>query len=256
MTFALIYHDLADAGARERTGFPGPAAARYKLDPDSFAAHLEAIAATGVSVGLVGSGARTSLTFDDGGSSALLAAEMLEGHGWRGQFFVTTSRIGTPGFLTAEHVKELASRGHEIGSHSHSHPTYMGTLPPERLADEWLTSRDILAEILGERPRTAAVPGGFLSAGVVREAARAGYRLLMSSQPVSRSTRCGEMLVHGRFTIWASTTAARAAGYARGDTLARVSLWLAWQAKTAPKRVSPRTYEAARQRWARSHPAL
>jgi len=59
------------------------------------------------------------------------------------------------------------------------------------------------------------------------------------------------MRVHGRFTIWAATTPARAAAYARADRRARASLWIAWQAKTAPKRISPSAYEALRRRWAR-----
>jgi peptidoglycan/xylan/chitin deacetylase (PgdA/CDA1 family) len=250
MTFALIYHDIAAAGELDRTGFPGPVAARYKLDAAAFEAHLDAIGATGVSVGSFGGGAGVALTFDDGGASAMLAASMLERRGWRGHFFITTGRIGTPGFLTAEEVSDLAGRGHAIGSHSDTHPTYMGTLSPDQLAREWRTSRETLAGILGEPPSSAAVPGGFLSDAVLEEAARAGYRLLMTSQPTARSSRFDGMLVHGRFTIWANTTPARAAAYARGSMPARASLWLAWQAKTVPKRVSPKAYEAVRQRWA------
>jgi peptidoglycan/xylan/chitin deacetylase (PgdA/CDA1 family) len=250
MTFALIYHDLAAPEATDATGFPGPVAARYKLDTAAFEAHLDAIAATGVSVGPVGSGARAALTFDDGGASAGLAAEMLERRGWRGQFFITTGRVGTPGFLAADEVRELAERGHQIGSHSQTHPTYMGTLTRHQLACEWRASREALAEILGRPPGGAAVPGGFLSRAVVEEAARAGYSLLMTSQPTARPSRLDGMVVHGRFTIWAGTTPARAAGYARGSVPARLSLWFAWQAKTVPKRISPRAYEYARRRWA------
>ncbi len=255
MTFALIYHDVACVAELDRTGFPGPAAARYKLDVAAFEAHLDAIEATGVSVGSVSSGAGAALTFDDGGASALLAAEMLERRGWRGQFFVTTGRIGTPGFLTAGEVSGLAGRGHEIGSHSDTHPTYMGTLTADQLAREWRVSRETLAAILGEPPGSAAVPGGFLSRAVVQEAARAGYRVLMTSQPSARPRRVDGMLVHGRFTIWAATPPARAAAYATGSAPARIGLWLGWQVKTVPKRVSPKAYEAARQQWARSHPA-
>jgi peptidoglycan/xylan/chitin deacetylase (PgdA/CDA1 family) len=250
MTSALIYHDVAAAEIRDTTGFPGPVAARYKLDVAAFEAHLDAIEATGVSVGPVLSGAGAALTFDDGGASALLAADMLERHGWRGQFFVTTGRVGSPGFLSAAGVRELAERGHLIGSHSHTHPTYMGTLTRDELTAEWRTSREALTEILGEAPSTAAVPGGFLSDVVIEEAARAGYGLLMTSQPTTRPSRYDGMLVQGRFTIWAGTTPARAAAYARGSLPARLSLWLAWQAKTVPKRISPKAYEAVRQRWA------
>lgn len=251
MTFALIYHDIAPLAEQDAYGFAGPVAARYKLDPARFEAHLDAIAATGVSVGAVRRGAGAELTFDDGGASAVSASEALERRGWRGHFFITTGRIGTPGFLAADEIRELVRRGHEVGSHSHSHPTYMGALNRVQLASEWRSSREVLGEILGEAPQTAAVPGGFLSSAVIGEAAQAGYTLLMTSQPTGRASRHAGMLVHGRFTIWASTTPARAAAYARGDHRARAGLWLAWQAKSAPKRLSPHAYEAIRQRLAR-----
>jgi peptidoglycan/xylan/chitin deacetylase (PgdA/CDA1 family) len=255
MTVALIYHDVVAAPRQEECGFPGPVAARYKLDPERFEAHLDAIAGTGVTVGRVGDGSQAALTFDDGGASALHVAQALERRGWRGHFFITSGRIDTPGFLTAAQVHELALRGHAVGSHSHSHPTYMGSLSAAELATEWRSSREALAEILGAEPDSAAVPGGFLSADVIAQAARAGYRLLLTSQPTSRLSSHDGMRVHGRFTIWATTTPARAAAYARGDRRALASLWIAWQAKTAPKRISPGAYEAVRRRWARRRQA-
>ncbi|HEX4671829.1 MAG TPA: polysaccharide deacetylase family protein [Solirubrobacteraceae bacterium] len=255
MTVALIYHDVVAAARQDECGFPGAIAARYKLEPDRFEAHLDAIAATGVTIGGIGDGSGAALTFDDGGASALDAAEVLERRGWRGHFFVTTGRIGTPGFLTAAQVRELAERRHTVGSHSNSHPTYMGSLSAAELATEWRSSREALAEILGAEPDSAAVPGGFLSADVIAEAARAGYRLLLTSQPTTRLSSHDGMRVHGRFTIWAATTPARAAAYARGDRRALASLWIAWQAKTAPKRISPSAYEAVRRRWARRRQA-
>jgi peptidoglycan/xylan/chitin deacetylase (PgdA/CDA1 family) len=252
MTIALTYHDIAAVAERDRYGFPGATAARYKLGPDQFEAHLEAIAGTGVPVGLLQDGAAAALTFDDGGASALRSAEALERRGWRGHYFITTGRIGTPGFLSAEEARELARRGHAVGSHSHSHPTYMGALDPERLAEEWRRSREVLGNILGYPPDSAAVPGGFVSAEVVAQAARAGYRVLLTSQPTTRPTRHQAILVHGRFTIWGTTKPERAAAYVRGDRIARFSLWAAWQAKTAPKRLSPGAYETLRQGWARA----
>ena len=251
MTVALIYHDVVAESRQDECGFPGPVAGRYKLEPERFEAHLDAIAATGVTVGLIGGGSQAALTFDDGGASALDAAASLERRGWRGHFFITTGRIDTPGFLTAAQVRELAQRGHAVGSHSHSHPTYMGSLTASELAIEWRSSREALARILGEPPDTAAVPGGFLSPDVIAQAARAGYGLLLTSQPTTRPSTHDGMRLYGRFTIWAATTPARAAAYARGDRRALASLWVAWQAKTAPKRISPRAYEALRRRWAR-----
>ncbi len=250
MTFALIYHDVAPLGQQDLYGFPGPAAARYKLDPELFEAHLDAIRNAGVSVGLIPESPDAALTFDDGGASALDIAESLERRGWRGHFFITTGRIGAPGFLDDDGVRELARRGHDVGSHSVSHPTYMGLLSRPELRTEWRASGEALAEILGRNPTSAAVPGGFVSRAVKEEAASAGYRLLLTSEPSARRTSHDTLELGGRFTIWAATSPSRAAAYCRGELLARATLWLGWQAKNAPKRLSPRAYESLRQWWA------
>lgn len=257
MTFVLIYHDLALPSELETVGFPGPLAARYKLDPGTFEAHLRQIADAGVSVGLIevdgvsgGSPAApepdAALTFDDGGASALVAASAIERFGWRGHFFITTGRIGTPGFLDAGGVRELVARGHAVGSHSHSHPTYMGRLSACAIAQEWRRSRQILGEMLGEPPLTASVPGGFLSRAVIQGAQRSGLRLLMTSEPEASRRRHGELALQGRYTIWSSTPAPVAAAYATGARGARARLWLEWKAKGVAKRVNPGAYQRLR----------
>lgn len=249
----LMYHDIAAAAERDSVGFPGPLAARYKLEPDAFERHLDALAATGLRVGTLGPGSAEPellLTFDDGGASALLAAGALERRGWRGQFFVTTGRIDTAGFLSSEQVRELAARGHAIGSHSHSHPTYMGRLSDDELMHEWTRSRSVLGEILGEPPQSASIPGGYLSPAVVRTAAAAGYGLLFTSEPTLRVSENG-LTVRGRFTIWASTPADVAAAYATGSRYARGRLWLEWNAKKLAKRASPDAYQLLRRLRAR-----
>jgi peptidoglycan/xylan/chitin deacetylase (PgdA/CDA1 family) len=248
MTFSLIYHDVALPEERESVGFPGPLAARYKLDPSEFERHLKAIAATGKRVGLMtATPAPTAvITFDDGGASALLAADMLERRGFKGHFFIATGRIGTPGFLDAAGVSELALRGHGVGSHSHTHPTYMGRLEREEILEEWNRSREALTELLGAPPAAASVPGGFLSRNVISAAAEAGFELLMTSEPVARLRRHDGLTVAGRYTIWSTTPAAIAAAYARGASLPRARLWLEWNAKKQAKRVSPKAYQSLR----------
>jgi peptidoglycan/xylan/chitin deacetylase (PgdA/CDA1 family) len=244
----LMYHDIAARAQRESVGFPGPLAARYKLEPAAFEAHLEAVAATGLEVRPLDGGETApavALTFDDGGASAPLAAEALERCGWRGQFFVTSSRIGTAGFMSAEQLSELDRRGHLIGSHSHSHPTYMGRLTRAELDDEWVRSRAAIGEILGSPPRTASVPGGYLSRNVIAAAAAAGYELLFTSEPTAHVAQDG-LTVRGRYTIWATTPAGVAAAYARGERLACGRLWLQWNAKKLAKRASPPVYQALR----------
>ncbi len=243
-----MYHDIAPRAQRDTVGFPGPLAGRYKLEPGAFEAHLDALAATGLQIGTLdagGSPPQVLLSFDDGGSSALLAADALERRGWRGQFFVTTDRLGTPGFLSAEQLRELAQRGHLIGGHSHTHPTYMGKLTREELDREWTSSRTVLEQVLGAPPRTASVPGGYLSKAVIAAAAAAGYELLFTSEPTACVAEAG-LVVRGRYTIWWTTPASVAPAYARGDRLACGRLWLEWNAKKLAKRISPSTYQALR----------
>jgi peptidoglycan/xylan/chitin deacetylase (PgdA/CDA1 family) len=251
LTYALIYHDVASPAERDSVGFPGPLAARYKLAPEAFEAHLDAIE----DVSLwepQGAGNGAALTFDDGGASALHAAGALERRGWRGHFFITTGRLGTSGFLDPGGVRDLAARGHAVGGHSHSHPTYFGKLSRSEQLDEWRRSRDVLGELLGEPPPGASVPGGFFTPSAAETAAEAGYEWLMTSEPESKVRSEWGIPVIGRYTIWATTPAARAAAYARGDRLPRARLWLEWNAKQRAKRLSPRAFEAARRLRARA----
>lgn len=262
----LTYHDVVPYAERDAVGFPGPLAARYKLDPGTFDAHLRALAETGLHIGTlaadgspVGHGSDVAdgssvgngrspqvlLSFDDGGSSALHAATALEARGWRGQFFVTTGRLGTSGFMSGEQLRELVRRGHVVGSHSHTHPAYMGKLSRHELDREWRSSRAALEEILGEPPRIASVPGGYFSDRVAVAAAAAGYEVLFTSEP-TRTVMSSEIVVCGRYTIWSTTPAAMAAAYASGRRLACGRLWLEWNAKKLAKSVSPQAYELLR----------
>src|SRR2546430_5129518 len=101
------------------------------------------------------------LTFDDGGASAYgCVADLLERAGWRGHFFITTDYLGTPGFVGRAQVRELAGRGHVIGTHSCSHPARMARCRWDRLIDEGSRSAPAPAHVLGEPVRGASGPGG------------------------------------------------------------------------------------------------
>ena len=170
----LIYHDIASPQEIDVHGFPGPVAARYKLSPERFEAHLDAIDATGVDVAQFSAGGQAAITFDDGGSSALLAASALEARGWRGSFFITTGRIGSPGFLTAEQVRGLVQRGHEMGSHSaRTRPTW------ERWTGRgWRASGARAGPICGASSGTPRGGGGARRVSVPRGRAGGGARRL------------------------------------------------------------------------------
>ncbi len=188
------------------------------------------------------------LTFDDGGASTLEpTADLLEKHGWRGFFFVTTDRIGDSTFLNAGQVRELRRRGHVIGSHSCSHPERMSACSRDRLLDEWRRSREKLEDILGEPVRTASVPGGFYSRTVAETAEKAGYTLLFNSEPTTGVATVGGCLVVGRCTVYRGMSAQAAARLITGR-LARWRQTLAWNVKKVAKVVGGGVYLALRRR--------
>lgn len=106
------------------------------------------------------------LTFDDGTIDHFeIVAPLLERHGISGIFFVPTEKLGMPGRLERQHVKELHDRGHEIGCHSHEHRRMDWMSAPE-IANQLRRSCDILGEITGQSPRILAPPGGYTNGRV------------------------------------------------------------------------------------------
>ena len=234
-TLALMYHDVVDADD-DASGFPGRGPASYKLETSQFEAHLDAIAAARSPRAFV-------LTFDDGGRSAHThAADALERRGFRGHFFVTTGKIDTPTFVTVDQIRDLARRGHTIGSHSRSHPTRMARLSRDEIFDEWRSSLARLAEILGRPVTVASVPGGYYSRVVAEAAAAAGVKTLFNSEPTARVQVIDGCQVVGRYTILRSTPAADAAKIACGALAPRLRQAAMWSAKKAGKAVAGDLY--------------
>lgn len=224
-TPVLMYHDVVDDA--DGSGFPGKHAGLYKLRRASFEKHLLAIRAAAPD---------TILTFDDGGVSFhSTIGGMLEQYGWRGHFFITTDWIGQPGFCDCAQIRDLAGRGHIIGSHSCSHPPRMSALSPEEIEAEWRRSREALEEIIGVPVSTASVPGGYYSSTVAAAAARAGIRTLYTSEPTTRATRLDNCLILGRYAIQRDDSASKAAALAAGRWVPRAQQFVWWKTKKAMK---------------------
>lgn len=251
----LLYHDVL-AGDSGPSGFPGADADSYKLDYASFRSHVDRIAevasgrvtlAPRSGNAAVPAGPPVHLAFDDGGASAHeLTAEVLESHGFRGHFFIVTARVGEPGFLTADQIRDLAARGHDIGSHSHSHPQRFSEIGYGHLLTEWRESRRILAEILGEAPYTASVPGGFYSRDVARAAHEAGYSVLFNSEPTPEITRFADLAILGRFSVKRGDPSSLAQALAAGEAGPRARQALLWNAKKPLKKLGGKRWHEAR----------
>jgi peptidoglycan/xylan/chitin deacetylase (PgdA/CDA1 family) len=247
---AIMYHDVVENGDFESSGFPGEGAHVYKLRREDFAHHLDAIAAVTKAVGTVRmlEGRPVLLTFDDGGASFHHPiAGLLEGRGWRGHFFITTDRIGTPGFLTETQLRELHRRGHIIGSHSASHPTRMAALTRAELDREWRESLDRLASVLGDTVTVASVPGGYFSREVAQSAAAAGIEALFTSEPTSQVAMQNGCRVIGRYVVQRGMAPAWSAGFASGNPSYCWRQSAAWKAKGVVKSLGGKTYLRMRQ---------
>lgn len=188
---ALMYHDVVTRGDTS-SGFQNESAFQYKVEAELFEAQVKALSQRDDVV----------FTFDDGGVSFLtVAAPILEKYGLRGVFFISTKYLGTPGFLTCEQVKELEERGHIIGSHSHSHPDNIASLPPEKMDEEWRLSCEMLKDILGHDISCASIPNGYGSKALNACAKRAGITDLYTSVPTTKDAINNNQALHGRYVV-------------------------------------------------------
>jgi len=128
------------------------------------------------------------ITFDDNYSSDYqIAAPILEKYGFRGLFFIISSKVDSR--MKARYM-ELKTRGHEIGSHSVTH-AYMTKrrcrkpsqccgsskgCTPKQIYYELTKSMSDLNELLGET-KAFAWPGNYYNTDSIMLAEKAGYKL-------------------------------------------------------------------------------
>jgi len=253
----FIFHDVLE-DEFTISGFSGPGADWYKLSLANFEALLDTISANSryplehlaESASIPPPSNATLLTFDDGGASCFdPIAGTLESRGLRARFFVVTARLGQPGFLSVGQCRELAARGHIVGSHSESHPAVFSGLPKQIQVNEWRNSRIMLEQLIGSDITSASVPGGNFSRTVAASAAEAGYKLLFTSEPVTRVSRGPEgLLVAGRVMLTKASHAPEVAALARCSASAMSKRWLLWNGRKVLKRSLRPLYDRIRLR--------
>lgn len=241
---ALLFHDVY-VDHPDESGFTSEAANRYKLALGDFDAQLSGVDGVRSDSPILASAiARLDddtapagappflITVDDGGAAYHdWIAERLERRRWRGHCFVSTDCIGRRGFLRREQIRELADRGHVIGSHSASHPVRFNALPFSEMVSEWSRSRAVLEDIVGRAVDIGSVPGGYFSPAVARAARDAGLRTLFTSEPVTRVHEDGDLLLVGRFTIRRGDPHPRARRLVSAPAWTRSVEWASWNAK-------------------------
>jgi peptidoglycan/xylan/chitin deacetylase (PgdA/CDA1 family) len=206
----LMYHELELPGRALCHAEPGYV--RYVLRASTFREQMEILKSKGwrgTSVGeAVGQFSKNTaaITFDDGCETDLLAAApVLREFGFGATFFITSGWLGRRAFLSASQLRELASRGFEIGSHSMTH-TYLTDLDDTALRHEIAGSKLELEQILGQPIEHFSCPGGSYDARVAQFVREVGYRTVSTSQVRANTSRT-DTLALGRIAVLRNTSA-------------------------------------------------
>ena len=203
----LGYHAIADLAE-------DPILADFSVPPARFASQLDYLLRRGwnfvdldaVLAALRGEGRLPNravlLTFDDAYRDLLEAAcPILEERQIPAVAFAVSDEVGgtnswdarngstTLGLLSADGLKEVASRGIEIGSHTASHPA-LTELPPERLGAELAGSGERLEALGLRRPRAFSYPFGLWNERLAREVEAAGYEVAFTVERGAVDAKC------------------------------------------------------------------
>ena len=121
-----------------------------------------------------------TLTFDDGCRGQLSVAEpMLASRGWKGTFNIVTG--WKSGIMSWDEIRELKRRGHEIASHSVSHPRMVTLLDEGKTNEVVRELRESAATIereTGAKPRWFCAPYVQQNDELDRLAQREGMRVM------------------------------------------------------------------------------
>jgi len=139
-------------------------------------------------------GKQFAVTFDDGYLSVYdYAYPVLKSKGVLATLFIVADTVGglnewdrragdqTEKMMTVEQIREMASAGFEIGSHTLSHP-YLTGLSDEQLKMELSDSKRRLEDIVGKEVAAFSYPYGDFDLRVSRAAVEAGYLYAASTK--------------------------------------------------------------------------
>jgi peptidoglycan/xylan/chitin deacetylase (PgdA/CDA1 family) len=168
----LYYHEVPSEAGLEAQLF---ALVRAGYKPTTVAAVLDALEGkTTPPEGCI------VLTFDDAlRSQHTNALPVLQRWAMNGTFFMMPSfRDGVHVYMTPDEIKDVASAGMEIGSHTLNHASLpdLRRRNPGAFFAEIHVSRSELEQIVGRPVETFAYPNGAVDATTVAEIENAGYR--------------------------------------------------------------------------------
>jgi len=176
----LLYHHVND----------GPDRGRYYVSIDNFRAQMHYLYKEGYTTitpaylaDVLTKGGELPpkpviITFDDGASDVIQnALPIMESYGFVGAFYVVDTYVDTEGMITSADLKDLVSRGWEIGSHTKTHADL--TKDHDQLYEELSQSAVDLGSITGVKVVTIAYPFGLMDEVVVGKVAEYRFKAAM-----------------------------------------------------------------------------
>jgi len=145
---------------------------------------------------------RFEISFDDGGEKDLKVASILEKYNLSAIFYIVVDWIGVKGYLTWEQIKDLDRRGHEIGSHSMTHPEDLKMVFDEQLHYEIQNSKDLLETALGHSISSFCYPHGRADERVKNKVKEAGYENARGTGKAGITKREDEFYLPGTIHIF------------------------------------------------------
>lgn len=143
------------------------------------------------------------ISFDDGNRSDVdVALDALRARGLSATFFVVAGRLGAPGSLDVDDLRELDRAGMTIGTHGLDHRPWRG-LAPADLEGELVVARARIADAVGHAVDEAALPLGVYDRRVLGALRRLGYKKVYTSD--RRVARAADWL-QPRFSVVATDT--------------------------------------------------
>lgn len=152
------------------------------LRKNTWASILLAVFWTGVIVAAAGllihpmppSKTTVSITFDDGVDDQIAARSILARYRMHATFYIISSKVGQPGYLTLDQIRGLRADGNEIGSHT-VHHVRLTDLHGDALRGELCGSRSDLQN-MGFTINSISYPFGHSTAETEQVTAECGYR--------------------------------------------------------------------------------
>ncbi|MCX5041679.1 polysaccharide deacetylase family protein [Aldersonia sp. NBC_00410] len=187
----ICFHGI---GTPERELEPGEE--RFWIEPAMYEEILDVIAAHPRPV---------DLTFDDANASDFVyGLPGLLRRNMRAEFFVIGGRLGQPGSLSPDEVRELRDAGMVIGNHGLRHLPWREVPTLDELEEEVGESARIIERETGIRPVNAACPRGSYDRRVLNLLRRHGYHRVYS---VDEGTSRAGSWVRSRYSVIHSDTA-------------------------------------------------